>query len=83
MSVCSEYAPAQLAKDSAVLASQCRKLGGTYVSGTCPHTAILGTCTLATGEGRTYYASGGAAYDAARAQKECTSLYSGAWKPFP
>lgn len=82
MSVCSEYAPAQLAKDTAVLTAQCTKLGGTYVAAGCPNTAVLGSCTLGTGEVRTFYASGGAAYDAARAAKECSSLYSGTWKPF-
>ncbi len=83
MSVCSEYAAPQLAKDPAVLTAGCTKLGGTYVAAPCPNTAVLGSCTLGNGETRRYYASGGASYDAARAQKECTSLYAGAWKPFP
>lgn len=82
MSVCSTYAASQLAKDPAVLSAGCTKLGGTYVAAACPNTAVLGSCTLGNGETRSYYASGGVAYDGARAQKECTSLYAGAWKPF-
>jgi hypothetical protein len=82
MSVCSDYALARPAKDPALLAAACTKLGGTYVASSCPNTAVLGACTLGNGEMRTYYASGGAAYDAPRAEKECTSLYAGAWKPF-
>lgn len=82
MSVCSEYAASQITASGAVLSSQCTKLGGAYVAAPCPNTALLGRCTIGTGEVRVYYASGAAAYDGARAEKDCTSSYRGKWKPF-
>lgn len=82
MSVCSEYAPAQVSASGAVLAAQCTKLGGAYVAAPCPNTAVLGSCTIGTGEVRVYYGSGAVAYDAGRATKDCTATYRGKWKPF-
>ena len=79
MSVCSEYYGAYLAQNEAVLSSACAKLSGAFVGAECPNTAVLGSCVLATGEVRKFYASGGASYDAARAEKECTGPYKGKW----
>jgi hypothetical protein len=82
MSICSEYAGAYLAQNEAVLSSSCGKLGGTFVGAECPNTAVLGSCVLSTTEVRKFYASGGAVYDAARAQKECEGSYRGKWSAF-
>lgn len=82
MSVCSEYSGGYLAQNEPVLTAACAKLAGTFVPAECPNTAVLGTCVLATSEVRKFYASGGAAYDAARAQKECEGSYRGKWKAF-
>ena len=78
-SVCSEYSGSYLAQNEAVISSGCAKLGGAFVGAECPNTAVLGSCTLSTTEVRKFYASGGAAYDAARAQKECEGSYRGTW----
>jgi len=43
---------------------------------------VLGSCTLSTSEVRKFYASGAAAFDAARAEKECTTSYKGKWAAF-
>jgi hypothetical protein len=83
MSVCSAYTAAQVATSAKVLAAQCAKLGGVYVAATCPNTSVLGACTVGTGELRVYYASGALAYDAARAEKECTTTMRGTWRAFP
>lgn len=82
MSVCSEYAGGYHAQNEAVLSSSCGKLGGTFVAAGCPNTAVLGTCELSTSEVRTFYASGGAAYDGTRAEKECVTSYRGKWSAF-
>lgn len=79
MSTCSEYAGAYLAQNEPALAGSCKRLGGTFVHAECPNTAVLGSCTLPTGEVRKLYASGEAAFDAARAKKECDASYHGAW----
>jgi hypothetical protein len=79
MSVCSEYYGAYLAQNEAVLGSACAKLSGAFVGAECPNTAVLGSCVLATGEVRKFYASGGASYDVSRAEKECTGPYKGKW----
>ena len=78
-SVCSEYSGAYLAQNEAVLSSACAKLSGAFVAAECPNTSVLGACTLATGEVRKFYASGGAPYDVARSEKECTGPYNGKW----
>jgi len=80
-SVCSEYSGAYLAQNEAVLSSACVKLSGAFAAAECPNTSVLGACTLATGEVRKFYASGGAAYDAARAETECSGPYKGKWTP--
>lgn len=79
MSVCSEYSGSYLEGNEAVLNAACAKLSGAFVGAECPNTAVLGSCTLATSEVRKFYASGGAAYDAARAEKECSGPYKGKW----
>ena len=81
-SVCSEYSGSYLEQSEAVLGAACAKLSGAYVGAACPNTSVVGSCTLATGEVRKFYASGGAPYDAARAEKECTGPYKGKWTPF-
>jgi len=81
-SVCSEYSGSYLEQSEAVLGSACGKLSGAFVGAACPNTSVLGSCTLATGEVRKFYASGGAPYDAARAEKECSGPYKGKWTPF-
>lgn len=81
-SVCSEYAGAYLAQNEAVLSSACGKLSGAFVGAGCPNTSVLGSCTLATGEVRKFYGSGGAPYDAARAEAECAGPYRGKWAAF-
>ena len=78
-SVCSEYSGAYLAQNEAVLSSSCAKLSGAFAPAECPNTSVLGSCTLATGEVRKFYASGGAPYDATRAEAECTGPYKGKW----
>lgn len=83
MSVCSEYGAAQVASSVKILTAQCTKLGGAYVGSPCPNTAVLGACTMSTGEARIYYSSGGMAYDAARAEKDCGQTLRGKWKAFP
>lgn len=80
MSYCAEYSGTYLAQNELALSGSCKKLGGAFVFAECPNTAVLGACTLPTGEVRKLYASGGAAFDAARAQKECATSYHGAWK---
>jgi hypothetical protein len=82
MSVCSEYGGGNLAQNEAVLSAGCTKLAGTFTAAECPNTAVLGACLLATGEVRKFYASGKAAYDPARAQKECEGSYRGKWSAF-
>jgi hypothetical protein len=81
-SLCSEYSGGYLAQNEAVITSQCGKLAGTFVYAECPNTAVLGSCTLSTGEVRKFYASGAQAYDGPRAQKECEGPYKGTWSPF-
>lgn len=81
-SVCSEYSGAYLAQNEAVITSQCNKLGGAFVPAECPNTSVLGSCALGTSEVRNFYASGAVAFDAARAEKECTSSYKGKWSAF-
>lgn len=81
-SVCSEYSGSYLAQNEALLSSACAKLAGAFVGAECPNTSVLGSCTLATGEVRKFYASGGAVYDAVRAEKECSGPYKGKWTPF-
>lgn len=80
MSYCAEYTGAYLAQNELALSGSCKKLGGAFVFAECPNTAVLGACTLPTGEVRKLYSSGEAAFDAARAQKECATAYHGAWK---
>ncbi len=80
MSYCAEYSGSYLAQNEAALTGSCKRLGGTFVYAECPNTAVLGSCTLPTGEVRKLYASGEAAFDAARAKKECDASYHGAWK---
>jgi hypothetical protein len=81
-SVCSEYSGSYLAQNEAVLSSACGKLSGAFVGAGCPNTSVLGSCTLATGEVRRFYGSGGAPYDAARAEAECAGPYRGKWAAF-
>ena len=80
MSYCAEYGGAYLAQNELALTGSCKKLGGAFVFAECPNTAVLGACTLPTGEVRKLYSSGEAAFDLARAQKECASTYHGTWK---
>jgi len=79
MSVCSEYSGAYLAQNEATFSARCGKLGGVFVGAECPNTNVLGSCVLSTSEVRKFYASGGATYDAARAETECTGPYKGKW----
>jgi hypothetical protein len=81
-SVCSEWSGAQLAQNEQFYSAGCVKLSGTFVSAECPNTQVLGSCTLSTGEKRKFYASGADAYDAPRAEKECTGPYKGTWVAF-
>jgi hypothetical protein len=80
MSYCAEYTGAYLAQNEVALTGSCKKLGGAFVLAECPNTAVLGACTLPTGEVRKLYSSGEAAFDLARAQKECATSYHGTWK---
>ena len=80
MSYCAEYSGTYLAQNELALSGGCKKLGGAFVFAECPNTAVLGACTLPTGEVRKLYSSGEAAFDAARAQKECATSYHGTWK---
>jgi hypothetical protein len=80
MSYCAEYSGAYLAQNEVALTGSCKKLGGAFVVAECPNTAVLGACTLPTGEVRKLYSSGEAAFDLSRAQKECASSYHGTWK---
>jgi hypothetical protein len=82
MSICSEYSGAYLAQNEAVLSSACAKLSGAFAGAECPNTSVLGSCALSTGEVRKFYASGGAAFDTAKAEKECTGPYRGKWSAF-
>jgi hypothetical protein len=81
-SVCSEYTGSYLAQNEAVLTATCGKLGGTFAYAECPNSSVLGSCTLATSEVRKFFGTGGVAYDAARAKKECEGSYKGKWVPF-
>lgn len=78
-STCSEYSGAYLAQNEPALTGSCNRLGGAFASAECPHTAVLGSCVLPTGEVRKLYASGEVAFDAARAKKECDAIYHGTW----
>ena len=80
MSYCAEYSGTYLAQNELALSGSCKKLNGAFVFAECPNTAVLGACTLPTGEVRKLYSSGEAAFDLARAQKECATTYHGAWK---
>lgn len=80
MSYCAEYSGAYLAQNEVALSGSCKKLNGAFVVAECPNTAVLGACTLPTGEVRKLYSSGEAAFDLARAQKECATAYHGTWK---
>jgi hypothetical protein len=80
VSYCAEYSGSYLAQNELALSGGCKKLGGAFVFAECPNTAVLGACTLPTGEVRKLYASGEAAFDPARAQKECATSYHGTWK---
>jgi hypothetical protein len=80
MSYCAEYSGAYLAQNELALSGSCKRLNGAFVFAECPNTAVLGACTLPTGEVRKLYASGEAAFDLARAQKECATSYHGTWK---
>lgn len=80
MSYCAEYSGAYLAQNETALSGSCKKLNGAFVVAECPNTAVLGACTLPTGEVRKLYSSGEAAFDLARAQKECATAYHGTWK---
>lgn len=80
MSYCAEYTGAYLAQNELALTGSCKKLGGAFAFAECPNTAVLGACTLPTGEVRKLYSSGEAAFDLGRVQKECASSYHGAWK---
>jgi hypothetical protein len=78
-SVCSEYSGSWLSQNEAMITSGCTKNKGTFVYAECPNTSLVGSCTLATGEIRRYYASGGAPYDVDRAKMECATAYRGTW----
>src|SRR5688572_28115210 len=80
MSYCADYSGAYLSQNELALSGSCKKLGGAFVFAECPNTAVLGACTLPTGEVRKLYSSGEAAFDLARAQKECAASYHGTWK---
>ena len=80
MSYCAEYSGSYLDQNQLALTGNCKRLGGAFVFAECPNTAVLGACTLPTGEVRKLYSSGEAAFDAARAQKECATAYHGTWK---
>lgn len=80
MSYCAEYTGTYLAQNELALSGSCRKLGGAFAIAACPNTAVLGACTLPTGEVRKLYSSGEAAFDTARATKECAAAYHGTWK---
>lgn len=80
MSVCSEYSGSFLAHNEAIHSAGCAKLGGSFSAGECPNTSVLGACTLSTGELRKFYGTGGAAWTAATAEKECAGAYRGKWK---
>lgn len=75
MSVCSEHDAAALREGTRVLDAQCTKLRGTFTLAACPNTALVGSCRIATGELRRFYASGGAPFDAARARAECDAYH--------
>lgn len=80
MSYCAEYSGSYLSQNELALSGGCKRLGGAFVFAECPNTAVLGACTLPTGEVRKLYSSGEAAFDLARAQKECATSYHGTWK---
>lgn len=78
MSVCSEYTKAALASGATRLGTTCKRLGGSWNPDHCPNTAVLGTCTMSTGELRKLYASGAMAFTETTAPKECEAL-KGRW----
>lgn len=80
MSYCAEYSGAYLSQNELALSGGCKKLGGAFVFAECPNTAVLGACTLPTGEVRKLYSSGEVAFDLARAKQECAMSYHGTWK---
>lgn len=80
MSFCAEYTGSYLAQNELALTGNCKRFSGAFVYAACPNTAVLGACTLPTGEVRKLYASGEAAFDAERAKKECETGYHGSWK---
>lgn len=76
---CSDYDAAYLEQNRTLLVQSCGKLGGAFVGDACPNTSIVGTCTLSTGEARSFYATGPSAYDPARARAACTTTFHGTW----
>jgi len=80
MSYCAEYSGTDFAQNEGARSGGGKKLNGAFVVAECPNTAVLGACTLPTGEVRKLYASGEAAFDLARAKKECATSYHGTWK---
>jgi hypothetical protein len=81
-SFCSEWSDAQLADREQFHRAGCVKLNGTFVGAQCPNTQVIGSCTLSTSEVRKFYASGAAAFDAPRAESECTGGLKGKWAAF-
>jgi hypothetical protein len=79
-STCSEYSGGYLVKNEGFLTSSCQRLRGTFAYGECPNIAVIGGCTLSTGEVRRFYATGGATWDVDRAKTECEGSLRGTFK---
>jgi hypothetical protein len=79
MGICSEHTELEIeTRGDYALKNGCEKLRGTWTSGRCPNTSVLGVCRIATGELRSYYATGGVWFNESKAKSDCESM-GGAW----
>ncbi len=79
VSSCTDLSGDAFALGESLQRSMCEAGNGTFGSGACPTENRVGSCTISGGQLRRYYSTGNLAYDAASAQSDCTTLYSGTW----
>jgi hypothetical protein len=81
VSTCTDLSGDAFALGESLQQSMCEAANGTYANGgACPTENLVGSCTISGGQVRRYYSTGQLAYQAANAQSDCTTLYSGTWR---
>lgn len=81
LSTCTDLSGEAFTLGESLQQSMCQAGNGTYASGgACPTAGLVGSCQIGGGQLRRYYSTGALAYDAARAQSDCTELFSGTWQ---